>query len=211
MEKELLKLTTDLLENFNETTMADKVKKLKDISRFIQRDLRAMFILSSAIDLTHYNASLSEFRDSMKEFTLRGEELAPKLNTDILTNGKTPIDTIKLFVEEHIQVLRNSLMNRVSVTVEALKADTQEAQTRRSLSTRPIVVVSSESIEDNLIPQKGDNESGSKSKEKDSGKKSSGSAKGLNNSRLGFQNNQNALSFLIFFPEQEVITVFKVS
>lgn len=141
MEKELLKLTNDLLDTFNTSSFTEKEKKLNDISKFVQRDLRAMFILSSAIDLTQYNASVKEFQNAMKEFTLHGEELAPRLDRDLLKNGKTPSQTIREFVNDHIQVLRNILINRVTLSIETLEKDEDR---KRGSKMRPIVVPSSE-------------------------------------------------------------------
>lgn len=156
MEQELTRLMNDLVDTFNETSLVEKEKKLKDISKFVQRDLRAMFILSSAIDLTQYNASVKEFQNSMREFALHEEELMPRLDRNILRNGRTPIETIQGFVNEHIQVLRSTLMNRVSLTIDALEND--DTRKRVASNKRPTVAnSSSESVESNTIPAKGNN------------------------------------------------------
>lgn len=204
MEKELTKLMNDLLDNFNTSTMAEKEKKLKEISRFIQRDFRAMFILSSAIDLTQYNASIEEFRNSMREFALHGEQLTPKLDMQVLRNGKTPIDPIRNFVHEHIQILRSTLINRVGAAIDTLQTDGQS--NKKAATNRPIVVASSEdTIETNTIPLKQKNEtsrsSGTTTTEKEPKKKK---GNGMVPSRTFLQGLATELNPVYYIPYQEV-------
>lgn len=177
MEKELIKMTNELLDTFHTSTMAEKEKKLKEISKFVQRDLRAMFLVSSAIDLTQYNASVAEFRNSMREFVLQGEQLVPRLDRFVLTNGKSPEETIRNFINDHITILRNTLTNRVTTSVASLKEDDQKRKRQRSTTMQPIVVNSSESPEMNAISKKGkDSTTKATPKEKGNAKKRSGMA-----------------------------------
>lgn len=184
MEMELTKLMNDFVDTFNDTSLTGKEKKVKEISRFVQRDLRAMFILSSAIDLTHYNASFEEFRNSMREFALAGEQMAPKLDKHVLRNDNHPVTTIRNFVDEHIRILRNALMNRVSDSIAAMKSEDEINGT--SLKIRPILIQSEENVEDNTIPLP-KIKSGAEKEEEDSktGKDKKPAKKSVANSPVG--------------------------
>lgn len=201
MEKELIRMTHDLLDNFNTSSMAEKETKLKEISKFVQRDLRAMFILSSAIDLTQYNASVAEFRNAMKEFAQQGELLAPKLDKLILKNGKSPVDTIRNFVTEHIRILRNTLMDRVSVSVASLQEETHK---KRSLASQPIVVYSTENIEANTIPMKGDETMNGKMEKKNKGTEKKRKKSGMVHSGDTDEGVSAGLNPIYYIPYQEV-------
>lgn len=201
MEKELIRMTHDLLDNFNTSSMAEKETKLKEISKLVQRDLRAMFILSSAIDLTQYNASVAEFRNAMKEFAQQGELLAPKLDKLILKNGKSPVDTIRNFVTEHIRILRNTLMDRVSVSVASLQEETHK---KRSLASQPIVVYSTENIEANTIPMKGDETMNGKMEKKNKGTEKKRKKSGMVHSGDADEGVSAGLNPIYYIPYQEV-------
>lgn len=191
METELTKLINDFVETFNDTSLTGQEKKLKEISRFVQRDLRAMFILSSAIDLTHYNASFDEFRNSMREFALNAEQISPRLEKDVLRNNKDPLQTIQNFIEEHIRILRNSLLNRVSDSIATMKMEDDS----KTLLVQPIIVQSDGSTEENVT------------KSSKRGSKKSGRGKGSRKVAIGLRHipkNVEELTSVTYLPYQEV-------
>lgn len=147
MEQELTKMTNEFVNSFNTSTMADKRKQLKEISRFVQRDLRAMFILNNAIDLSRHNSTFAEFQKSLKSFVVESEQLSPKLERNLLT-GDHPTETIRSFIETHVELLRTSLLGRVSVSIDAMQNDQN-----KKLHMKPIFVEGDEQL--NVIPKGG--------------------------------------------------------
>lgn len=197
MEMELTKMINDFVETFNDTSLTGQEKKLKEISKFVQRDLRAMFILSSAIDLTHYNASFEEFRNSMREFALNAEQISPRLEKDVLRNNKHPLQTVRDFIDEHIRILRNSLLNRVSDSIAAMKMEDDS----KSLFVQPINVQPTASEEKNELPSIPTTETSKR------GSKKGGKSKGSRKVAAGIRNipkNYDELTSASYLPYQEV-------
>lgn len=148
MEKELTKMTNEFVDNFNNSTMADKRKHLKEISRFVQRDLRAMFILNNAIDLSRHNSTFSEFQKSLQSYVAQSEQLTPKMERNLL-NGDRPTETLRAFIETHVELLRSSLLGRVSESIDSM----QNGQNKK-LHMKPIFVEGGDD-QMNVIPQGG--------------------------------------------------------
>lgn len=132
MEVELNKMADDFYDTYRAASELERQQKLQDISKFMQRDLRAMFILNNAIDLTTKNSTLDDFQKAIKAATLKNELEAPRFNRNAVKDAANPVKMVRGYVNDHVQLIRSGLLGRVGATVEQLRYDQKRQKVKES-------------------------------------------------------------------------------
>lgn len=126
LRQDLIAKTKDLLNNLDQKSDAENLKKIKEIEDQIERDNQAIGVLGKSLDLASKVITPQEYRNdlknTLKDFQrnrLKPEKLVQESNKTVDVNEK--IDELKTKILDHLKNMDDTITSKVNSTVTYLE------------------------------------------------------------------------------------------
>ncbi|KAG5683182.1 hypothetical protein PVAND_012478 [Polypedilum vanderplanki] len=135
MQLNILQLLHDFIKTIQGANMRQTMMKYQKIEDTIDRDKKAVEILSNAIKLATKTETLDEYHSALKELSKNQTKSAQKQSKFIPKSKIELMAKLKTDVDDHVNFLRKKVDTTVKETLDSMKLNEKKSEISSTLST----------------------------------------------------------------------------